>query len=73
MSAPPALGPPPIGGDEDGANRIHLFTWAFQVVSIIFVTARMYSRIKLTRNLWWDDYLICAAIVRQDTHPVHDA
>ena len=66
----PAVGPPPIGGDENGANQIHIFTWAFAVTSILFVAARLYSRVKLTKNLWWDDYLICASLVRPDTESV---
>ena len=55
--------PVPQGGDVNRANEIYGFTWSLMIVSLIFVLSRMYSRIKLTRNVWWDDWLICFACV----------
>ncbi len=31
---------------------------------MVFVAGRMYSRTKLTRNVWWDDWCVCVALVR---------
>ena len=59
----PGLGPPPPGGDIDRASEVHAFTWTLESVALICVAARMYSRVKLTRNLWWDDWCICMAVV----------
>ena len=56
-------GPVPQGGDVNRANEIYGFTWSLMIVSLFFVFSRMYSRIKLTRNVWWDDWLICFACV----------
>ena len=56
--------PPPPGGDYNRAAEVHTFTWVMVIISIIFVLGRMYSRSKLTKNVWWDDWCICAALVR---------
>ena len=45
------------------ASEIHAFTWTLEIAAMTFVIARMYSRIKLTHNVWWDDYIICLAWV----------
>lgn len=56
-------GPPPPGGDYNRAGEVHAFTWTLEILSLMFVIGRMYSRIKLTRNVWWDDWCICFALV----------
>ena len=59
----PAAGPPPPGGDVNRAGEVHAFTWILEIISITFVVGRMYSRIKLTKNVWWDDWCVCIAQV----------
>ncbi|CAF9938565.1 MAG: hypothetical protein HETSPECPRED_001111 [Heterodermia speciosa] len=51
----------PHGGDLNRAAEIYGFTWSLEIISLFFVVSRMYSRIKLTRNVWWDDWLVCIA------------
>ncbi|KAL8794420.1 MAG: hypothetical protein Q9195_003007 [Heterodermia aff. obscurata] len=51
----------PLGGDLNRAAEIYGFTWSLEIMSLFFVVSRMYSRIKLTRNVWWDDWLVCVA------------
>ena len=55
--------PPPPGGDRNRADQVHAFTWSLESIALVFVLARMYSRVKLTRNVWWDDWCICIAQV----------
>ncbi|KAL8659357.1 MAG: hypothetical protein Q9226_000477 [Calogaya cf. arnoldii] len=55
--------PAPPGGDFNRAAEVHTFTWVMVSISIIFVVGRMYSRAKLTKNIWWDDWCICAALL----------
>lgn len=61
MSSP--IGPPPPGGDLNRASEVYAFTWTLISVALIFVVGRMYSRIKLTRNVWWDDWCVCISLV----------
>lgn len=63
------LGPPPLGGDYNRAGEVHAFTWTLEIVSLLFVVGRMYSRIKLTRNVWWDDWCVCLALVKSTPWP----
>ena len=56
--------PPPSGGDYNRAGEIYAFTWTLEILSLAFVVGRLYSRIKLTRNVWWDDWCVCFALVR---------
>ena len=63
-----SLGAPPPGGDMNRANEVFGFTWSLGLISLFLVVSRMYSRIKLTRNVWWDDWLICFAVVSR-FHP----
>ncbi|KAL8910428.1 MAG: hypothetical protein Q9171_004266 [Xanthocarpia ochracea] len=55
--------PPPPDGDSNRAGEVYAFTWILVTISIIFVTGRMYSRRVLTKNIWWDDWCICAALL----------
>ena len=48
------------------ADEVYAFTWILEITSLVFVVGRMYSRVKLTRNVWWDDWCVCIALVR---HP----
>ena len=69
----PGPGPPPPGGDQNRASEVLAFTWTLEIVSVIFVVGRMYSRTKLTRNVWWDDWCVCFALVRPSTPLFHHA
>ncbi|KAL8895851.1 MAG: hypothetical protein Q9207_007983 [Kuettlingeria erythrocarpa] len=55
--------PAPPGGDYNRAGEMYAFTWIMVIASITIVAARMYSRIKLTKNVWWDDWFICVALL----------
>ena len=58
-----SLSIPPLGGDRNRAGEVYAFTWSFEIISLIFVVGRMYSRAKLTHNVWWDDWCVCFALV----------
>ncbi|KAI4239982.1 MAG: hypothetical protein L6R40_005414 [Gallowayella cf. fulva] len=60
---PMASLPPPSGGDINRAGEVHAFAWIMATISTIFVVARMYSRSKLTKNVWWDDWCMCGALL----------
>ncbi|KAI4181940.1 MAG: hypothetical protein L6R41_006320 [Letrouitia leprolyta] len=51
------------GGDTNRANEVYAFTWTLLTTSVVCVIGRMYTRIRLTRNVWWDDWCICAALI----------
>ena len=53
----------PPDSDLNRASEIYGFTWSLEIISLFFVVSRMYSRIKLTRNVWWDDWFVCIAFV----------
>lgn len=55
--------PPPPRGDYNRAGEVYAFTWILAIISVVCVLGRMYSRVKLTRNVWWDDWCICFALV----------
>ncbi|KAL8671648.1 MAG: hypothetical protein Q9168_003854 [Polycauliona sp. 1 TL-2023] len=57
------LMPPPPGGDMNRAAEVYTFSWIMVIISIIFILARMYSRARLTKNIWWDDWCICTALL----------
>lgn len=48
----------PPGGDHNRATELNAFAWSWLSVSTVFVAARVYSRLRLTRNIWYDDYFI---------------
>lgn len=54
---------PPEGGDRDRGSVILGVTWTLTLISIIFVSLRMYSRVRLVQRIWWDDWLAVIAIV----------
>ena len=58
--ASPALPP-----NRNRAGEVHAFTWTLEIISLAFVVGRMYSRVKLTRNVWWDDWCVCIALVSE--------
>lgn len=48
----------PPGGDHDRATELNAFAWTWFSLSTAFVAARVYSRLALTRNFWYDDFFI---------------
>ena len=57
LSAPP-------GGDQDRATELNTFAWTLFSLSTVFVAARVYSRLRLTRNFWYDDLFILLSWVQ---------
>ena len=54
----------PSEGDFDRAAELNALAWSWFAVSLTVVGLRFYSRIGLTRNLWWDDWFILLTLVR---------
>lgn len=54
----------PPDGDRDRATELNAFAWTWFGLSTTFVAARLYSRIRITRNFWYDDYFIVLTWVR---------
>lgn len=71
MSSPPP--PPPLSDpawqDNRAAELIGL-TWTWCGLSLVFVGMRMYTRLKLKHNFWWDDFMILFTMVRQQAERV---
>lgn len=61
MSGPPM--PLPPDGDVNRAPTLIGVTWFECVLSTLFVALRFYCRIKITRNVWWDDWVILLTLV----------
>ncbi len=58
-----ASGPPPPGGDRDRNAVLTGVSWALASLAITFVTLRIYCRVFITRNMWWDDWAIILTMV----------
>lgn len=56
-------GSPPVGGDQNMAGELLSFTWILCIAALIFTLLRGYTRLRLTRNLWWDDWSIFFTMV----------
>ena len=57
------LSPPP-GGDQNRAVELNSFAWTLFSLSTVFVAARVYSRLTLTRNFWYDDFFVVLSWVQ---------
>ena len=51
------------GSGENRANYLISVTWVQCAVSIVFVALRFWSRARITRNIWWDDWAILIPLV----------
>ena len=60
----------PQGGDQDRATELNAFAWTLFSLSTVFVAARVYSRLRLTRNFWYDDLFILLSWVRDHRTPI---
>lgn len=56
----------PPGGDRNRATELNAVAWTWFSLSTVFVAARVYSRLKLTRNFWYNDHFIVLSWVRID-------
>lgn len=52
----------PRHGNQDRGPTLDALSWSLAVVSLISCTARIYGRVKLTRNIWWDDWFILLTV-----------
>lgn len=59
----PTETPEPLGGDVNRASMLYTFTWTLCSLSLIIFGLRMYTRTRLTKNLWWDDWFIMISVV----------
>lgn len=56
LSAPP-------DGDTNRANELNAVAWTWIALSSVVVALRFYTRIRLTKNLSWDDWFILITLV----------
>ena len=57
----------PSGGDQDRAIELNAFAWTLFSLSTVAVAARLYSRLTITRNFWYDDFSIVVTWVRKQS------
>ena len=55
--------PEPPDGDRNRAPELIIICWLEFIIGFAFVTARFYSRIRITRNVGWDDWWILITLV----------
>lgn len=54
----------PPDGDRNRAAELDAVAWSWTALSSVVVASRVYSRLRITRNIWWDDYFIILTFVR---------
>ena len=54
----------PDNGDVDKGWAILSVCWAFVLCALVSTALRVWVRIKLTRNIGWDDHIMTLAMVR---------
>ena len=54
---------PPAGGDQDKSVELLALSWTWASLSLIMISLRFYSRIKITQRLWWDDFFALVTMV----------
>lgn len=54
-----------LGHGQDRASVLLAVAWTECAISSIFITFRFYCRKKITKNIWWDDWLILITFVSQ--------
>lgn len=60
--------PEPPDGDRNRATELIVICWVEFIIGLAFVAARFYSRIRITRNIGWDDRWILITLVRCNDH-----
>lgn len=53
----------PPDGDSNRAAELNALAWSWFAISLTVVGLRFYSRLALTRNLWWDDWFILLTLM----------
>ena len=53
----------PPGGDTNRANELNALAWTWFALSSVIVALRFYTRIRLTKNLSWDDWSMLITLV----------
>ena len=53
-----------LGDDQNRATELNAFAWTLFSLSTVAVSARVYSRLTLTRNFWYDDFFVVLSWVR---------
>ena len=48
----------PTDGNQNRAETLNAVAWFEVTISAICVGLRFYSRARITRNLWWDDWVM---------------
>ena len=61
----------PLSGDEDRAPTLNAVSWTLAVLSLGVCSARVFSRLRLTRNIWWDDWFVLITLVRSIFTGIH--
>ena len=56
--------------DKNRAVELLMVTWIECTISMICVALRFYTRIKITRNVWYDDWVILFTMVCFPLDPV---
>ncbi|MDI1486614.1 MAG: hypothetical protein OHK93_005846 [Ramalina farinacea] len=54
---------PPPNGDVDRGDILKGVSWALAIIAICFVSLRVYCRTLITRNMWWDDWMIVLTMI----------
>lgn len=55
---------PPPDADGNRSRELLTVTWIFCALSSLVVGLRLYVRVRMTRNLWWDDWVMFFTMVR---------
>ena len=52
-----------MAADQDRGPLLLGVSWTLATASFLFVSLRVHGRLRLTRNLWWDDWLMIVTMV----------
>ena len=58
----------PPDGDRDQGWALLAVCWAFVATAFATTILRVWVRLRLTRNLGWDDYYMMIAMVSKQSH-----
>ena len=56
-------GPAPLDGDVNRNTVLTGVSWALASLALTIVTLRIYCRVFITRNMWWDDWAMILTLV----------
>ena len=52
---------------EDLGQQLNIAFWLLTSLATLFLALRIYCKFERVRSLWWDDYLLIAAWVRNSS------